>query len=231
MSSPRSALRAAITSLTLSNNSGDANAEWVIQGERTLILNGFDTAAANLVKPYTINAISLNVTRPVGDAPVTVVVYEDPNGGSPVDAKLIARTDVVLSSAGTARVVLPQPPSTQSQIFWAGFYLPVNFGFNSDTAGTSVLTYWAWTPGAEFDLNNLGSASVFGPPTAQHPSILISQASPVSAPKSRRRLLRPLVSRRLLRHWVARLWAMPAPVSRRWCLTPNAAPCSMTATM
>jgi len=159
----------AITSVTLSNNSGDTNGEWVIQGERTLILNGFDTGPSNILKPYTINSVTIDVTRPVGDAPVTVVVYEDPNGGSPVDAKLIARTDVVLSSAGVARVALPTPPSTSSQIFWAGFYLPVNFGFNADVGGTSVLTYWAWAPGAEFDLNNLTTAPVFGPSNGTAP--------------------------------------------------------------
>lgn len=159
----------AVTSLTLSNNSGDANGEWIIQGERTLILNGFDTGPSNILKPYTINALTLDVTTPIGDAPVTVVVYEDPNGGSPVDATLIARTDVVLSSAGVARVVLPQPPTSESQIFWAGFYLPPNFAFNADQGGTSVLTYWAWAPGAEFDLNSLASAPVFGPSNGTAP--------------------------------------------------------------
>ena len=41
--------------------------------------------------------------------------------------------------------------------------MPVGFEFHADTSGSSVLTYWAWTPGSSFDLSNLGSAAVLGP--------------------------------------------------------------------
>jgi hypothetical protein len=45
----------------------------------------------------------------------------------------------------------------------------VNFGFNADQGGTSVLTYWGWAPGAEFDLSNLTTAPVFGPSNGTAP--------------------------------------------------------------
>jgi hypothetical protein len=45
----------------------------------------------------------------------------------------------------------------------------VDFRFFADTSGASVLTYWGWTPGGFFDLNNLGTAQVFGPSDGSAP--------------------------------------------------------------
>jgi hypothetical protein len=152
----------------LSNNTGDASTEWVIEGEKTLIMNGFDVSVLTAPKPYTVDAVSIAVTRGSGN-PVGVIVYEDPNGGSPVDSRVIARTEVVLGATGVQRIALPTPAKTESSIIWIAFYLPVGFGFQADTSGASLLTYWAWTPGGEINTDNLDRAVVFGPSDGSAP--------------------------------------------------------------
>lgn len=150
-------------STTISLNSGAGSGTFVIRDEPTLVMNGFDLGAQNLAFPVTIDAVTIDVVRPVIGQPVTVVVYADPNGGTPQDAQLIARADVAINDTGVVRIVLPQPATTSSRIVWAGFYLPVDFRFRADQSGNSVLTYWAWTPNSVIDLNNLANAAIFGP--------------------------------------------------------------------
>jgi hypothetical protein len=147
-------------STILSINSGDGSTTYVVRDEPALVMNGFDFSA--LARPVTINAVSINVVQPVLGQPVTVVVYEDPNGGSPQDARIISRTDASIVNTGNVRISVPAA-TTNATVVWAGFYLPVDFRFAADNSGPSVLTYWAWTPFSSFDLNNLASAAIFGP--------------------------------------------------------------------
>jgi hypothetical protein len=145
----------------ISINSGEGSSTFTIKDEPALVINGFDLSA--LALPVTIDALTLNVVQPVLGQTVSVLVYEDPNGGTPQDAKLLSRTDVNIVNTGNVRIPLAQAITTSSKIIWAGVYLPVDFKFVSDTSGTSVLTYWAWTPFSTFDLANLNTAAVFGP--------------------------------------------------------------------
>lgn len=153
----------------LSNNSGDGNSVWFIQGEASLVMNGFDLAAAGLTTPTIIDAVSISVDTPVPDTPIDVVIYQDANGGSPVDATLVSRTQTTINQAGVARIPLQPPVIVNEPVVWIGFYLPVDFKFNADTSGSSVLTYWAWAPGATFDINNLASAPILGPSDGTEP--------------------------------------------------------------
>jgi hypothetical protein len=100
---------------------------------------------------------------------VTVVVYQDANGGSPVDATLMGQTSVNINSGGVFTAVFPTPVQITAPVVWVGFYLPVNFKFLADKSGSSVLTYWGWTPGGTFDLSKLSSASVLGPANGTAP--------------------------------------------------------------
>lgn len=147
----------------LSNNSGDGNRTFFISGEASLVMNGFDLNARGLARPVTINTVSLLVDRPVSGATAELVIYEDANGGSPVDATLVARQSVTITSAGLFTHSFQTPVQITQPVVWIGFYLPVDFRFKADRSGTSVLTYWAWTPNSTFDLNNLSTAAVFGP--------------------------------------------------------------------
>jgi hypothetical protein len=142
---------------------GEGNDVWFVSGEATLIMNGFDLAAFGVGQPAYIDRVSIAVDTPVAGAAAEVVVYEDANGGSPIDARLAGRTSVNITQAGVFTAVFPTPVTVTQRAVWVGFYLPVNFRFLADTSGTSVLTYWAWTPGAVFDLTNLSSAAVLGP--------------------------------------------------------------------
>ncbi|MCA9904263.1 MAG: hypothetical protein KC547_10420 [Anaerolineae bacterium] len=147
---------------TISIN-GDGNAVWFVSGEQTLIMNGFDLASFGVALPAYIDRVSIAVDTPVPGSPIEVVIYEDANGGSPSDARLAGRTSVDIQQSGVFTAVFPAPVLVTQRAVWVGFYLPVNFRFLADTAGTSVLTYWAWTGGSTFDLNNLASAGVLGP--------------------------------------------------------------------
>ncbi len=151
----------------VSVNSGDASTTWFISDESTLVISGFDLSPYTL--PVTINAVNIRVVQAVPGQTVSLVVYEDTNGGSPQDARLVARADVNISSTGVVRVPLNQPVAVNTPVVWAGFYMPVDFRFSADTSGSSVLSYWGWTPGSTFDLGNLGSAAVFGPSDGSAP--------------------------------------------------------------
>ncbi len=148
---------------------GDGNAVWFVSGEASLVMNGFDLASFGVANPAFIDRVSIGVDTPVSDSPTEVVIYEDANGGSPVDARLVGRTSVVIAQSGVFTAVFPTPVQVTQRAVWVGFYLPVNFRFVADTSGSSVLTYWAWTPGGTFDLNNLASAAVFGPSDGSAP--------------------------------------------------------------
>lgn len=147
----------------LSVNSGDGNAPFFISGEPTLVMNGFDLNALGIQRPAVIDQVSIVVQTPVPGSTTEVVVYEDANGGSPIDATLAGRETVTISNAGTFTVTLQNPITINQPVVWIGFYLPVGFVFSADTSGTSVLTYWAWTPGSTFNVASLSSASVLGP--------------------------------------------------------------------
>ena len=147
----------------LSNNSGTGNAPWQINGEPSLVMTGFDLNSLGIARPAVIDKISINVVTAVPGATVTAVAYQDANGGSPIDATLAGSQQVNITGAGTFTVTLTTPINITQPVVWVGFYLPVGFSFNADTSGTSVLTYWAWTPGGTFDLNTLSSAQVLGP--------------------------------------------------------------------
>lgn len=149
--------------LILSNNRGDTSTTWFIDGEPTLVINGFDLNALNVTFPVGIDAVSFGVSEAIPSAPIELVIYGDGNGGSPVDAALLYRQTIQISQTGTVRIPLAELVVTEAPVIWVGFYLPVGFEFLADESGASVLTYWGWTPGTTFDLNNLGAAQVFGP--------------------------------------------------------------------
>lgn len=152
----------------LTINTGGGTAEFEITGERTLVMNGFDLTPIDVLRPAVIDRVSITVTNPVPGAPVEVVIYEDINGGSPRDARLVGRQTVTLDQVGSNTVDI-DPVTVVDPVVWVGFYLPVGFKFLADTTGPSVLTYWAWTPESEFDLGNLSSAQIFGPSDGSAP--------------------------------------------------------------
>lgn len=147
----------------LSNNSGTGNSVWHISGEPSLVITGFDLNSLGIQRPAVIDKISIAVRTPRPGNPVTAVVYQDANGGSPSDATLAGSQQVDITQAGTFTVTFATPVTVTQPVVWVGFYLPVDFEFLADTSGTSVVTYWAWTPGGTFDLNTLSSAQVLGP--------------------------------------------------------------------
>jgi hypothetical protein len=154
---------------TISNNSGTANDTFFITGEQTLVINGFDLTPLKAPLPLTITSVSIQVDTPVAGAGATVVVYQDANGGSPVDATLLAQAPVSITQAGVFTHTFATPVSVSSPVVWVGFYLPVNFEFVADQSGSSVLTYWGWTPNSTFDLSQLSTASVLGPANGTAP--------------------------------------------------------------
>ncbi|MDX2160547.1 MAG: hypothetical protein SF162_04395 [bacterium] len=163
-----SAAPAAAGETILTVNSGSGNTSWFITGEPTLVMNGFDLRNFGVNVPAVIDAVTISVEAG-STSPVTLVIYQDANGGSPVDAQLIASQNFTINAAGSFRAVLTNPVTVTQPAVWIGFLLPVDFRFFADRSGSSVLTYWAWTPGGLFDLNNLGSAQVFGPADGSAP--------------------------------------------------------------
>jgi hypothetical protein len=146
----------------LTINSGTTSTSWFISGEASLVMNGFDLTTLGVTLPAVIDRVSINVQTAVPNTPIDLVIYEDANGASPVDSRLIARTQVTINQSGVFTATLPNPVTVNQRAVWIGFYLPVDFRFLADRSGTSTLTYWAWTPGGTFDLNNLASAAVLG---------------------------------------------------------------------
>ena len=163
------ALPVAAEDALLSNNSGAENAVFYIQDEPSLVINGFDLTPVGVQLPTAIIAVSISVDAPVPGSFIQLVIYQDANGGSPVDATLVYRQPVSLDAAGVNRVVLDKPALITEPVVWVGFYLPIDFRFHADQSGSSVLTYWAWTPGGSFDLASLASAEVLGPGDGSDP--------------------------------------------------------------
>ena len=96
-------------SQVLSDNSGDGNAPWHISGESSVVINGFDLNSLGVQRPAVIDKVSISVNTPVPGSTVTVVVYQDANGGSPVDATLAGSQQVDITSGGNVHGDLHQP--------------------------------------------------------------------------------------------------------------------------
>ncbi len=128
--------------ITLNNNSGTTSSSFFIEGESTLVMNGFDLGPLNLNTGVAIDTVTIAVQEAVPSVPIQVVIYEDGNGGSPIDATLKYQTQVFIETGGTAFIELPEPVITSAPVIWVGFYLPSGFRFFADNAGSSVLTYW-----------------------------------------------------------------------------------------
>jgi hypothetical protein len=154
---------------TLTNNTDSRNSVFYISGEQTLVMNGFDLQPRNIPRPTTLDRVSIDVVTAVPNSPIEVVVYQDADGGDPINATLVGRQTVQINEAGLFTVTFSQPLTITAPVIWVGFYLPPGFEFNADRSGSSVLTYWAWTPNSTFDLNNLRSAQVFGPGNGNTP--------------------------------------------------------------
>ncbi|MCA0452868.1 MAG: hypothetical protein LCI00_02705 [Chloroflexi bacterium] len=155
--------------LVLTNNSGDGNTTWFITGEQTMVMNGFDLTAKGLTFPATIDKVSIAVDTAVSTTPVDIVVYQDANGGSPVDATVAGQAQATITQGGVFTYTFPTPVTITQPVVWVGFYLPVDFKFYSDNSGSSVLSYWAWTPGSRFDITKLSTATVLGPSNGTAP--------------------------------------------------------------
>ncbi|NWF70687.1 MAG: hypothetical protein HXY40_16505 [Chloroflexi bacterium] len=165
-------LPAAAVDVTLSLNSGTGNSVWFVSGEPSLVMNGFDLTRFGVTLPATVRSLSLSVNTPVPGTPIDAVVYQDANGGTPADATLAGRQQVDITQAGVFTVTFNTPITINQPVIWVGFYLPVNFRFNADTSGTSILSYWAWRPGGTFDLNQLSGAGVLGPADGTAPVLI-----------------------------------------------------------
>ncbi len=154
---------------TLTNNTGSASDVFFITGEATLVMNGFDLQPRGIPRPTSLDRVSIDVVTPIPNVPIEVVVYQDADGGDPVNSTLVGRQTVNINQAGIFSATFDPPLQITAPVVWVGFYLPPDFRFRADTSGTSVLTYWAWTPNSTFDLNNLSSAQVFGPGNGSAP--------------------------------------------------------------
>lgn len=154
---------------TLNNNSGATSSSFFVDGEPTLVMNGFDIGSLSSDGEVVLDVVTLAVQQPVIGQAVQVVIYEDANGGSPIDATLRYQTQVFIETGGTAFITLPEPVRTSAPVIWVGFYLPDGFRFFGDDSGSSVLSYWAWSPGTTFNLADLSSAQVFGAADGSEP--------------------------------------------------------------
>lgn len=155
--------------VTLSINSGTNIIRWFITGEASLVINGFDLDTLGVTRPTQVTGLRLSVLQATPGVPVEAVVYQDANGGSPVDATLVGRRSVNIETEGVAAITFDSPINITERFLWVGFYMPVGFEFGGDDSGSSVLTYWGWTPNSTFDVANLSSAAVFGPASGAAP--------------------------------------------------------------
>lgn len=149
--------------IILSHNRGSESAVFFIENEPSLVINGFDLTPHTVQFPVALDAVGISVNRAAPGANIELAVYQDANGGSPADATLVHRQPVAINRAGFHRFLLNQAAVITEPVVWVGFYLPPGFRFNADTSGSSVLTYWAWAPGAAFDITSLDRAPVLGP--------------------------------------------------------------------
>ena len=153
----------------LSINGDSGQATWRIENEPSLVMNGFNLTSGPVVSPVVINSINISILQAVPGQPVEAVFYDDSNGGDPSDAILVYRFSTTIDTTGNIQVPLPEALFFEGSVLWAGFYLPVGTNFAADTSGSSVLTYWGWTPGTTFDLVSPGNATVFGPSDGSAP--------------------------------------------------------------
>ncbi len=160
---------AAAGDVILNVNSGTDSTVWFVSGEASLVMNGFDLTPLNLQLPAAIDRVSIEVNTPVPGASIDLLIYEDANGGSPIDARLVSQNQVNIGASGTFTYDFATPVNINQPVVWIGFYLPVDFRFLADTSGSSVLTYWAWTPGGRFNVNDLSSAQILGPADGSAP--------------------------------------------------------------
>ena len=149
--------------IILSHNRGGESAVFFIENEPSLVINGFDLTPHAVQFPVALDAVGISVNRPAPGAGIELAVYQDANGGSPIDATLVHRQPVAIDRAGFHRFQLNQAAIVTEPVVWVGFYLPPGFRFNADASGSSVLTYWAWAPGAALDISSLRTAPVLGP--------------------------------------------------------------------
>lgn len=163
------ALPAAAGDIVLNINTGSDSTVWFISGEASLVMNGFDLTPLNLTLSAAIDRVSIAVNTPVPGASIDLLIYEDGNGGSPIDARLVSQTQVDIRQSGTFIYQFPTPVTITQPVVWIGFYLPVDFRFLADTSGSSVLTYWAWSAGTRFNVNDLASAQILGPADGSAP--------------------------------------------------------------
>ena len=163
------ALPAAAGDIVLNINTGSDSTVWFVSGEASLVMNGFDLTPLNLALPAAIDRVSIAVNTPVPGASIDLLIYEDGNGGSPIDARLVSQTQVDIRQPGTFIYQFPTPVTITQPVVWIGFYLPVDFRFLADTSGSSVLTYWAWNAGTRFNVNDLASAQILGPADGSAP--------------------------------------------------------------
>ena len=155
--------------IILTHNRGGENAVFFVNDEPSLVINGFDLSPHTTRFPIALDAVSISVDRPAPGSRIDMVIYQDANGGSPVDASLVHRQSVQINRRGVQRFILNEAAIITEPVVWVGFYLPVGFRFHADTSGPSVLTYWAWAPGGTFPLDNLASAPVLGPGDGAEP--------------------------------------------------------------
>jgi len=155
--------------IILSINSGTDSTVWFVSDEPSLVMNGFDLTPLNIQLPAAIDRVSIAVNTPVPGASIDLLIYEDANGGSPVDARLVSQSQVDIRTSGTFTYVFPTPVTINQPVVWIGFYLPVDFRFLADTSGASVLTYWAWTTGGRVNVSDLSSAQILGPADGSAP--------------------------------------------------------------
>lgn len=161
--------RADAGDVVLSNNSGTDSTTWAIQGEPSVVITGFNLNDKGITRPAAIDRVSIDVSIPLASQNTEVLVYEDPDGGSPANASLAGRATVTIGQAGVYTHTFETPVQITQPVVWVGFYLPVGLEFRADTSGSSVLTYWAWEPGTTFDPANLGAVSVLGPADGSAP--------------------------------------------------------------
>ncbi|MDX1991495.1 MAG: hypothetical protein SF029_03860 [bacterium] len=148
--------------VVLTNNTTSSSTSWFISGEPSLVMNRFDLNSRGIPLPTRLDRVGLSVITARPGNPVTVVVYQDADGGSPINATLVRSAQVEITTAGVFTYTFPEPLSITQPFVWVGFYLPVDFQFRADRSGSSQLTWWAWQPGGTFDVANLASAGVLG---------------------------------------------------------------------
>ena len=59
--------------------------------------------------PVALDAVSIAVETPVPGSAIELLVYQDANGGSPVDATLVYRQAAALDLPGVNRIELKRP--------------------------------------------------------------------------------------------------------------------------